>query len=66
LFGRGLIDSQLRSQLVHRNVGQDVVYSTHRSAFLPAAMGSAQSNTSSTSDITAGAPTFARRWDPAG
>jgi len=44
LFGRSLVDSQERRQLVHRNVGQDLVYSTHRSAFLPAAHGSAQWN----------------------
>jgi hypothetical protein len=30
LFGSGLINSQLRCQLVHRNVSQDVIYSSHR------------------------------------
>ena len=29
LFGGGLVNSQLRGKLVHRNVGQDVIYSTH-------------------------------------
>jgi hypothetical protein len=30
LLGGCLINSQLRGELVHRNVGQDVVYCTHR------------------------------------
>ena len=30
LFGGGLVNPKLRSELVHRNVSQDVVYSTHR------------------------------------
>jgi hypothetical protein len=30
LFGGGLVNSQLRGKLVHRNVGHDVFYSTHR------------------------------------
>jgi hypothetical protein len=30
LFSRGLINPQLRGELVHRNVGQDVIYGIHR------------------------------------
>jgi hypothetical protein len=29
LFGGGLVNSQLSGELIHRNVGQDVIYSTH-------------------------------------
>jgi hypothetical protein len=35
LFGGGLVDPQLRGELVHGNVSKDVVYSTHHCAFLP-------------------------------
>jgi hypothetical protein len=34
-FGGGLVDPQLRGELVHGNVSKDVVYSTHHCAFLP-------------------------------
>jgi hypothetical protein len=37
LFGGGLINSELRGELIHRNVGQDVLYSSHGGAFLLAA-----------------------------
>jgi hypothetical protein len=37
LFSGGLINSELRGKLIHRNFGQYVIYSTHHWAFLPAA-----------------------------
>jgi hypothetical protein len=75
LFGGGLVNSELRGKLIHRNVSQDVIYSTHHRAFLPAAEkqrpGQVRRIGSNTVAIgrqqtIAAVQTFARHEDPAG
>jgi hypothetical protein len=65
LFGSGLINSQLRGQLVHRDVSQDVVNSTHGLS-LSAGCHRQRPVEWSCQDPTAGVLTFARHWAPVG
>jgi hypothetical protein len=65
LFGSGLINSQLRGQLVHRDVSQDVVNST-RGLSLSAGCHRQRPVEWSCQDTTAGVRTFARHWAPVG